>query len=181
MASQQPAMSARDRIRASERALGYNVAQGSQSWASARRPGLDRPMRSTRMPTPLQAPPPTPVPAHAAVMAQSAAAAAQAMAAEEAEADEDHHHQGEHPQDGGYGTDGTEQYEAVGDELEPEPPQHQEDDQLRVLQLEQEVAQLRLQVHNLLAELERQRRVQRQQRQLDQLKTGPYWISRTRR
>ena len=179
MASQQPPMSARDRIRASERSLGYNVAQGSQAWASARRPGLDRPMRSTRMPTPIQAPPPTPVPAHAAVMAQSAAAAAQAMAAEEA--DEEHHHQGQHHQDGGYGTDGTEQYEAVGDELEPEPPQHQEDDQLRVLQLEQEVAQLRLQVHNLLAELERQRRVQRQHRQLDQLSTGPYWISRTRR
>ena len=115
-------------------------------------------------------------------MAQSAAAAAvaaQAMAAEEA--DEEHHHQGQHHQDGGYGTDGTEQYEAVGDDLEPEPPQHQEDDQLRVLQLEQEVAQLRLQVHNLLAELERQRRVQRQHRQLDQLSTGPYWISRTRR
>ena len=184
MASQQPPMSARDRIRMSERALGYNVAQGSQAWASARRPGLDRPMRSTRLPTPLPAPPPTPVPAaHAAAMAQSAlaaAVAAQAMAAEAAEVDEEQY-EGEHQQDGGYGTDGTEPYEAVGDDLEPEPPQLQEDDQLRVLQLEQEVAQLRLQVHNLLAELERQRRVQRQQRQLDQLSTGPYWISRTRR
>mmetsp|Transcript_39499 Transcript_39499/g.90930 ORF Transcript_39499/g.90930 Transcript_39499/m.90930 type:complete len:501 (-) Transcript_39499:470-1972(-) len=42
--------SARDRVRASERAHGYGVEQGSMSWASARRPGLDRPMRSTRLP-----------------------------------------------------------------------------------------------------------------------------------
>ena len=174
MASQQPPMSARDRIRASERALGYNVAQGTQAWAAARRPGLDRPMRSTRLPTPLQAPPPTPVPAaHAAAAAQAAAAAAQAAEALAAEADEQPYDDGQ--QDTGYD---TEPYEAVGDELEF----HQQDDnQLRVLTLEEEVAQLRLQIHRLHAELSRQRRIQRQQQELNQLSTGPYWISRTRR
>ena len=173
MASQQQPMSARDRIRASERALGYNVAQGTQAWAATRRPGLDRPMRSTRLPTPLQAPPPTPVPAaHAAATAQAAAAAAQAAEALAAEADEEPYDDGQ--QDAGYD---TEPYEAVG-ELES----HQQDDnQLRVLTLEEEVAQLQLQIHRLHAELSRQRRIHRQQQELDQLSTGPYWISRARR
>ena len=177
-------MSARDRIRASERALGYNTAQGSQAWASARRPGLDhRPMRSTRLPTPLQAPPPTPVPAaHAAAAAQGAAlaaAAAQALAAEEAP-DTTH----EHPDDGGgYGTDTTEMYEPLQEEelLDGAPPQTDESGQLRLLELEQEAAQLRLEVHNLQTELVRQRRLRSQERNLSQLATGPYWISRTRR
>ena len=181
MASQQP-MSARDRIRASERAHGYGVAQGSQAWASARRSGLDhRPMRSTRLPTPLQAPPPTPVPAaHAAAAAQGAAlvaAAAQALTAEEAP-DTTH----EHPDDG-YGTDTTELYEPLQEEvlLDDAPPQTDEGSQLRDLELEQEAAQLRLEVHNLQTELVRQRRLRSEQRSLNQLATGPYWISRTRR
>ena len=166
MASQQQPMSARDRIRASERALGYNVAQGTQAWAATRRPGLDRPMRSTRLPTPLQAPPPTPVPA------AHATAAAQAAEALAAEAEEQPYDDGQ--QDAGYE---TEPYEAVGDELE----HHQDDNQLRVLTLEEEIAQLRLQIHRLHAELSRQRRIHRQQQELNQLSTGPYWISRTRR
>ena len=180
MASQQP-MSARDRIRASERAHGYGVAQGSQAWASARRPGLDhRPMRSTRLPTPLQAPPPTPVPAaHAAAAAQGAAlaaAAAQALAAEEPP-------NTTHEQDDGYGTDTTELYEPLQEEvlLDDAPPQTDESGQLRLLELEQEAAQLRLEVHNLQTELVRQRRLRSEQRSLNQLATGPYWISRTRR
>ena len=77
---------------------------------------------------------------------------------------------GQH-QDHGYATDDTEPYEAVGDD----------DNQLRILQLEQEVAQLRLQIHRLQTELSRQRRIHRQTQDLNQLSTGPYWISRTRR
>jgi len=140
-------------------------------------------MRSTRLPTPLQAPPPTPVPAaHAAAAAQGAAlaaAAAQALAAEEAP-DTTH----EHPDDGGgYGTDTTELYEPLQEEelLDDAPPQTGESGQLRLLELEQEAAQLRLEVHNLQAELVRQRRLRSQERNLNQLATGPYWITRTRR
>ena len=131
-------------------------------------------MRSTRLPTPLQAPPPTPVPAaHAAATSQAAAAAAQAAQALAAEAGEEPYDDGQ--QDTGYD---TEPYEAVGDELES----HQQDDnELRVLTLEEEVAQLRLQIHRLHAELSRQRRIHRQQQELSQLSTGPYWISRTPR
>jgi len=140
-------------------------------------------MRSTRLPTPLQAPPPTPVPAaHAAAAAQGAAlaaAAAQALAAEEAP-DTTHEHLDD---GGGYGTDATEMYEPLQEEdlLDDAPPQTDESGQLRLLELEQEAAQLRLEVHNLQTELVRQRRLRSQERNLNQLATGPYWISRTRR
>ena len=171
MASQQPPVSARDAIRASERALGYHVAQGTQAWASVRRPGLDRPMRSTRLPTSRQAPQSTPVPtAHAAAANQSVAAEEATTQAAAARADGQPYDDGQH-QDAGYGTDDTESYEAVGDN----------DNQLRILQLEQEVAQLRLQIHHLQTELIRQRRIHRQAQDLNQLSTGAYWISRARR
>lgn len=62
---------------------------------------------------------------------------------------------------------------AVGDELGLGSPLQQEDDnQLRVLTLEEEVAQLRPQIHRLQAELSRQRRMQRQQQELNQLSQG---------
>ena len=118
--------------------------------------------------------------AHAAAAAQGAAlaaAAAQALAAEEPP-DTTH----EHPDDG-YGTDTTELYEPLQEEvlLDDAPPQTDESGQLRLLELEQEAAQLRLEVHNLQTELVRQRRLRSEQRSLNQLATGPYWISRTRR
>ena len=135
-------------------------------------------MRSTRLPTPLQASPPPPVPAaHAAHAAAAAAATAQALAAEEAP-DTTHDHPDD---DGGYGTDTTELYEPLQEELlDDAPPQTDESSQLRLLELEQEAAQLRLEVHNLQTELTRQRRLRNQERNLNQLATGPYWISRTR-
>ena len=90
----------------------------------------------------------------------------------------------EHPDDdGGYGTDTTELYEPLQEELlDDAPPQTtDESSQLRLLELEQEAAQLRLEVHNLQTELTSQRRLRNQERNLNQLATGPYWISRTRR
>ena len=125
------------------------------------------------------APDAAPSPPAAAQGAALAAAAAQALAAEEAP-DTTH----EHPDDdGGYGTDATEMYEPLQEEelLDDAPPQTDESGQLRLLELEQEAAQLRLEVHNLQTELVRQRRLRSQERNLNQLATGPYWISRTRR
>jgi hypothetical protein len=74
--------------------------------------------------------------------------------------------------------------EAIQEEadlLDGPPPQTDESSQLRLLELEQEAAQLRLEVHNLETELTRQRRLRAQERNLNQLATGLYGISRTRR
>jgi len=108
--------------------------------------------------------------AHAAAADQGAAAEVATMQAAAAGTDGEPRNDGQH-QDAGYGTDETEPYEAVGDE----------DNQLRILQLEQEVAQLRLHIHHLQTELSRQRRIHRQTQDLNQLSTGAYWISRARR
>ena len=128
------------------------------------------PTRSTRSLTSRRAPQPTPTPAAPAAVATQGVAAAVPAQAAAAETDGQPYDDGQHP-DPGYGTDDTEPYEAVGDD----------DDQLRILQLEQEVAQLRVQIHRLQTELRRQRRIRRQTQDLNQLSTGPYWISRARR
>ena len=162
----------RDRIRASERAMGYHVAQGSQPWASMPSTGSRRqPTRSIRQPTPLPAPP-TPVAFQAASVQAAAAQAAHAMLAEAA-AEQEHDHEHDHTP---YESDATETYEQVDAE-----EGQRLGDPLLVLQLEQQVAQLRLEVHALEAELARQRRLRNEQSQLRQLATGPYWISRSRR
>lgn len=179
--------SARELVRQSERAHGFNTALGSQPWAARGSTGpRAQPQRRTRLPTPVM-PPASQINAVAA--AQAGAQTAASLAAEEpptptttptptpatatttnyqTQADED---------DDGYG---TEPYEAVHDD-EPELQYGEPSDTQRLLELEQEVAQLRLANHHLEGELARLRRLRNQERQLNQLATGPYWISRTRR
>jgi len=178
-------LSARERVRQSERAHGYNTAHGTQTWATMGATGpRSNPTRRTRLPTPLAAPVPQ---LHTVATAQAAAAAAQAaaaLAAEEPPAPTQTPAQSdaeEEPADG-YETELYE-HEEPYDQHVTTPPHGAPalSDHQHYLELEQEVAQLRLSNHHLQAEITRLRRLRNQERNLDQLATGPYWISRARR
>ena len=157
----------RERIRQSERAHGHNTALGSQAWAARGGSGSrSMPTRSARLPTPLPVPPPTPL--TGAWVDPSAAAAAQAaMLQAEAEA-------GDQADEDDQGNE-TDPYELAfdedldgGDDQGGDPQQQG----MRILELESEVAHLRV-------ELARACRLRNRERELQSAARGPYWTIRS--
>ena len=188
----------RDLIRQSERACGYGLEQGSQTWSMFGPTGPRKNPRrcTTRLPTPPAAPAAA-VQAAAAQAAAAQAAVAQAAvaqaavvqaAAAQAAAEPPTPMQTPVQSDSdepveGYEGELYDQNEDLYDQNAPAPP-HGElalSDHQRCLEAEHEVARLRLVNHHLQAEITRLRRLRNQERNLDQLAAGSYWIPRGRR